>query len=146
MVRIHQHAKFQATPLRSQENAWNPQIWPILLSQNYAKIRKINRLWLKSHQSWRWSGYMCILNLRPFVHEFCRKCLEIQKFPVCPTWVSASTIAAQSPPIICNAPTRNRQRRWEIYPIHWSTATKDNVATSPEKITIFNQLHIVSHS
>ena len=53
---------------------------------------------------------------------------------------------AQSPPIICKAPTANRQRRWESYPTRWSTATLDSVATSREKTIIFNQLHIVNHS
>ena len=50
---------------------------------------------------------------------------------------------SQSPPIICKAPTANRQRRWESYLTRWST---DSVATSREKTIIFNQLHIVNHS
>ena len=52
----------------------------------------------------------------------------------------------QSPPIICKAPTANRQRRWASYPTRWSRATLDCVATSRGKTIIFNQLHIVSHS
>ena len=52
----------------------------------------------------------------------------------------------QSPPIICKAPTANRQRRWASYPTLWSTATLDCVATSREKTIIFNQLHMVNHS
>ena len=40
-VKIHQYAKFQAIPsMRSPGNARNPQIWPISLSQNSAKITK----------------------------------------------------------------------------------------------------------
>ena len=42
MVKIHQHAKFQnISSMRSPENARKPQIWSVSLSQNSAKIRKI---------------------------------------------------------------------------------------------------------
>ena len=42
MFKIHQRAKFQAIDsMHSSENARKPQIWPVLLSQNCAKIRKI---------------------------------------------------------------------------------------------------------
>ena len=66
-----------------------------------------------------------------------KKILHISCFYMCST---------QSPPIICKAPTANRQRRWASYPTLWSTATLDCVATSREKTIIFNQLHIVNHS
>ena len=46
VVKIHQHAKFQAIPsMRSPGNAWKPKIWPVSLSQNTAKITKVNRPW-----------------------------------------------------------------------------------------------------
>ena len=41
-----------------------PHIWPVSLSQNGAKMRKINRWWPKSNQFSRWSGY--ISNFRSF--------------------------------------------------------------------------------
>ena len=44
VVRIHQHAKFQAiSSMGFPENAWKPRIWPVSLSQNSTKIRKITR-------------------------------------------------------------------------------------------------------
>ena len=44
VVKIHQHAKFQAIPsMLSAGYARKPQIRPVSLSQNSAKIRKINR-------------------------------------------------------------------------------------------------------
>ena len=55
-------------------------------------------------------------------------------------------IWTQSPPIICKAPTANRQRRWEVIRHRWSTATLDSVTTSREKTIIFNQMYIVNHS
>ena len=49
MVRIYQHAIFEAIPtFCSQENARKSQIWPVSLSQNGAKIRNINRPWPKN--------------------------------------------------------------------------------------------------
>ena len=46
VVKIHQHAKFQAiASMCSPRYAWKPQIWPVSLSQNSAKIRKIIRPW-----------------------------------------------------------------------------------------------------
>ena len=40
-VRIHVHVKFQAIPpMHSDENRQKPQIWPLSLSQNDAKMRK----------------------------------------------------------------------------------------------------------
>ena len=40
VVKIHQHVKFQAIPsMCSPQNARKPQIWPVSLSQNSAKIR-----------------------------------------------------------------------------------------------------------
>ena len=52
--------------MRSPENARKPQIWPVSLSQNCAKIRKINRPWPQTNQFWRWSRYISMQNLRPF--------------------------------------------------------------------------------
>ena len=52
--------------MRSPGNARKPQIWPVSLSQNCAKIRKINRLWPQTNQFWRWSRYISMQNLRPF--------------------------------------------------------------------------------
>ena len=48
MVKIHQHPKFQAIPsLCCPGNARKPQIWPVSLSQNCAKIitRQIWGIW-----------------------------------------------------------------------------------------------------
>ena len=43
MVRIHQHTKYQVIPsIYSPQNGWKPKIWPVSVSQNCAKIRKIN--------------------------------------------------------------------------------------------------------
>ena len=42
------------------------QIWPVSLSQNSVKIRKINKLWSLSNWLWRWSGYISMQNVRPF--------------------------------------------------------------------------------
>ena len=43
MVKIHHRARFQAIfSMRLLRNARKPQIWPVSLSQNSAKIRKIN--------------------------------------------------------------------------------------------------------
>ena len=51
VVRIHQHAKVQAIPpLCSPENVRKLQICLVSLSQNDAKMRKINRWWPKSNQ------------------------------------------------------------------------------------------------
>ena len=45
VVKTYQHAKFQAIPsMRSPGYAQKPQIWPVSLSQNSAKIRQIYRL------------------------------------------------------------------------------------------------------
>ena len=52
--------------MRSPGNAWKPQIWPVSLSQNSAKIRKINRLSPTINQVWRWSRYISAQNFRPF--------------------------------------------------------------------------------
>ena len=67
MVKIHQHAKFQAiSSMRSPGNVQKPQIWPVSLSQNSAKITKINRPWPRTNQFRRWSRYMSVQNLRPY--------------------------------------------------------------------------------
>ena len=47
--------------------ARNPQFDPFVsLSQNAAKLSKINRQWAKSNQFWRRPGFISILNLKPF--------------------------------------------------------------------------------
>ena len=64
-VRIHQHSKCEANPmLRSKKTRQNG---PASLSQNGAKMRKINRIWPKCNQFQRWSGYITMLNFRPFL-------------------------------------------------------------------------------
>ena len=52
-------------PMPSPGNARKPQIWPVSLSQNSAKITKINRLWPRTYQFWRWSRYISVQNVRP---------------------------------------------------------------------------------
>ena len=73
VVKLHLFAKFQAIPsMRSPGNDRKPQIWPVSLSQNSAKITKINRLWPWTDQFWRWSRYTSVQNFRPFppcVHQ-----------------------------------------------------------------------------
>ena len=67
VVKIHQYAKFQAIlSMHSPRNARKPQIWPVSLSQNSAKITKINRPWPWTNQFWRWSRYISVQNFRPF--------------------------------------------------------------------------------
>ena len=59
--------KFEAIPpLCSQEKKQKSQIWPVLLRQNAAKMRKINRRLPKSNQFSRWSGYISKSNFLPF--------------------------------------------------------------------------------
>ena len=53
--------------MHSPENARKPQIWPDSLSQSGAKMRKINIPWPESHEFWRWSGYIRMSNIRPFL-------------------------------------------------------------------------------
>ena len=52
--------------MRSPGNARKPQIWPLSLSQNSAKIRKINRPWPWTTQFWKRSRYTSMQNFRPF--------------------------------------------------------------------------------
>ena len=68
VTRIQQHAKFQTIPsMRSPGNARKHQIWPVSLSQNSAKIRKINKLGPQSITFWRWSRCIIQQNFRPFL-------------------------------------------------------------------------------
>ena len=67
MVLCHQcHLKYT-------EYAFMMKLWNIVgliasaLSQNCAKIRKINRPWPKSNQPWRWFQYISMPNLRSFL-------------------------------------------------------------------------------
>ena len=55
--------------MRSVENARKPQIWPVSLSQNSTKIRKINKLQPLSDQFWRWSKYISMQNVRSFAQR-----------------------------------------------------------------------------
>ena len=81
VVRIHQHAKSHTIPpMRSSENTWKPQFWPDPLSENAAKMRKINRLWLKSNQFWSWSGCISMSNFRQFLQCSPENVQEPQSF------------------------------------------------------------------
>ena len=53
--------------MRSPGNARKPQIWRVSLSQNSAKITKINRPWPRTNQFCRWSRYISIQNFRPYM-------------------------------------------------------------------------------
>ena len=67
VVRIHQQDKFEAIPpLRSQEIARKLQIWSVSLSQIAAKMRTVITRSPKSNQFSRWSGYISMMNFRPF--------------------------------------------------------------------------------
>ena len=52
--------------MRSPGNARKSQIWPVSLSQNSAKMTKVNRPWPRTNQFWRWSRYISMQNFRPF--------------------------------------------------------------------------------
>ena len=52
--------------MRSPGNARKPQVWRISLSQNSAKMRKINKPQPYSYQFWRFSRYINMQNFRPF--------------------------------------------------------------------------------
>ena len=54
--------KIHRAPPKCQET----QIWPISLSENGVKIRKINQMWSLSNGFCRWSGYISMQNVRPF--------------------------------------------------------------------------------
>ena len=49
--------------MRSKEIPKKPQIRPVSLSKNGAKMSKINRQGPKSNQFWRWSEFQVIPNL-----------------------------------------------------------------------------------
>ena len=51
-------------PRLSPDHAQKPQVWRGLLRQSGAKKSKINIPWPKSNQSWRWSGYISMPNIR----------------------------------------------------------------------------------
>ena len=77
MVRIHQHATFQAiSSMGFPENAWEPQIWPVSLSQNSAKIRKINRPWPRTNQFKGGQDTSACKISGHSLHAFSRKCPE----------------------------------------------------------------------
>ena len=75
---IQQHTIFQAIPsIRFPGNARKPLIWPVPLSQNSAKISKINRLCPETNQFCKCSRYISVQNFRPFPPCFSGKCPEI---------------------------------------------------------------------
>ena len=68
VVRIHQHATFQAIPSKcSQGNAWKTQVWPVSLSQSGIKMGKVNRTWPTSSHFLRWSRSINMRKSRPFL-------------------------------------------------------------------------------
>ena len=78
MVKIHPHAKFQAiTSMGFPENVQKPQIWPVSLSQNSAKMRKINKPQPYSYQFWRFSRYINMQISDHSLHAFFSKLPEI---------------------------------------------------------------------
>ena len=80
-VRIHLHIKFQAIlPMHSEENRQKPQIWPVSLNQNDAKMRKINRPWPKFYKFGRWAGYISMPKFRPFLPCVLQKMSGSYKF------------------------------------------------------------------
>ena len=69
-----EHGKYwPIPPIHCHENAWKLNIWPVSLSQNSAKMRKIIRLWPKCNLFWRWSEYTNMPNLRPFIQCILKK-------------------------------------------------------------------------
>ena len=67
VVTIHQHASLRPfLPCVLKKMPKKSQIWPVSLSQNAAKMRKINRRWPKSNQFSRSSGYISMSNFRSF--------------------------------------------------------------------------------
>ena len=79
LVRWPQHAKFHAIPSgHSPQKARKPQILPLSLSQSCAKIREIKRLWPKSIQFWRWSGYISMPNFMSFLQVILHSGVDIQ--------------------------------------------------------------------
>ena len=58
---------FRLFPLmHSPANARKPHIWPVSISQNSDKIRKINKPQLWFNRFWRQAGYISMQNCRPF--------------------------------------------------------------------------------
>ena len=55
----------------------------IFTISNGAKMGKINRPWLKSNQFWRWSGYISMPNLRPFLQCVLKKMQRKQLLEIC---------------------------------------------------------------
>ena len=54
-------------------NSSETLFWPVSLSQNGAKMRKINRPWTKFNKFWRLSGYISMSKFRPFLLCFLQK-------------------------------------------------------------------------
>ena len=52
--------------MRSFEKTQKPQIWTVSLSRNAAQMKK-TKVWPKSSQFWRLSGYITMPNVRPFL-------------------------------------------------------------------------------
>ena len=65
-------------------SGWKRPIWHLSLSQNAAKIRKINRLWPKGNQFQRWSGYISRLVIRCPVKCGTKSIIHLQTSMVSP--------------------------------------------------------------
>ena len=77
VVKIHQRAKFQViSSMRSPGNARKPQIWPVSLSQNSAKIRKSADRGHKLISSEGGQDTSACKISGHFLHAFSRKCPE----------------------------------------------------------------------
>ena len=57
----------QFLPCILKKKCQKPEIWPVSLSQNDAKIRKIHRPWPKFIKFGKWSGYISMPKFRPFL-------------------------------------------------------------------------------
>ena len=106
-----EHAKLRLVPpTYCHENAWKLHIWPVSLSQIGAKMRNINRPWPKSNPFWKWSEYINMPNLRPFLFVFKWKCPELQTWPV-----SLSQNATKMRNITRRWPKSDQFSRWSGY-------------------------------
>ena len=69
---MHRNPKYDHFQPKGHHNEENPQSTtkmlqkPVSLSQNSAKITKVNRPWPRTNQLWRWSRYISMQNFRPF--------------------------------------------------------------------------------
>ena len=97
--------------MHSPGNARKPQIWPVSLSQNSAKITKITRPWPRTNQFWRWSRYISMQNFRPFP-----PCVPLRNARKPQIWhVSLSQNSAKITKINRPCPRTNQFWRWSRY-------------------------------